>query len=63
MNYELRDGVIEIYDVYGRKQKAESRKQQVESEIVVNISHLSAGVYFVRLMDERGFSVQRFIKK
>jgi len=60
-NYELRDGIIEIYDVYGRKQKAEGRKQN--GEFIINISNLSVGVYLVRLIDEQGFSVQKFIKE
>jgi hypothetical protein len=35
-NYELRDGVIEIYDVAGKKQKAEGRKR---SPFLVYLSH------------------------
>jgi fibronectin type 3 domain-containing protein len=43
-----------IYDIAGRKQKAESakaegRKQQADGEIVIDISHLPAGVYFMRV--------------
>ena len=63
-NYELRDGVIEIYDVYGRKQKSRrAEEQNSEGEIVIDIANLSAGIYFVRLIDKDGFAVQRFIKE
>jgi len=62
-NYELRNGVIEIYDVFGRLQKAESRKQNGEKEIVIDVSKLAAGIYFIRLSDKKGFAVQRFIKE
>jgi len=63
MNYEFRDVVIEIYDVYGRKQKAEGRKQKAENEIVVDVSNLASGIYFIKLMDENCCAVQRFIKE
>jgi hypothetical protein len=43
-NGELRINNVEVFDVYGRKQKAKSRK---ENEI--NISNLSAGIYFLRV--------------
>ena len=51
-NYELRITGIEVFDVYGRKQKAENRKQKAESEIGIDISHLPAGVYFVKVSTE-----------
>jgi len=61
-NYELRNGAIEIYDVYGRKLLshyliASSSHQKID------ISSLNPGVYLVRLIDEQGFSVQKFIKE
>jgi hypothetical protein len=43
-NYDISMGKIGIYDIYGRKQKAESRKENV-----VDISHLQSGVYFLRI--------------
>jgi len=55
--------IIEIFDVFGRKQKAESRRQNGEREVILDIANLSAGVYFVRLTDESGFSVQKFVKE
>jgi hypothetical protein len=62
-NYELRITGIEIFDVYGRVQKAESRKQKAEGEMVIDVSNLTAGVYFIRIIDKDGSSVQKFIKE
>jgi len=63
-NYELRDGVIEIYDVYGRMQKSRKAEKQNEGGVmVVNISHLSAGVYFMRIFNDEISTVLRFIKE
>jgi len=62
-SYELRVTEVEIFDVMGKKQKAESRRQKAENEMVVDVSKLAAGVYFVKLTDERGSAVQKFIKE
>jgi len=62
-NYELRNGVIEIYDVFGRLQKGERIKEKGEGTTIIDISHLSAGVYFIRLTDEKSSAVQKFIKE
>jgi hypothetical protein len=63
MSYELRVINFEIYDVYGRLQKAGYRLQKAEGEVVLNVSNLAVGVYFIRLIDEEGISVQHFIKE
>jgi PKD repeat protein len=47
-NYELRMGDVGVYDIYGRQQKAESRRQKAD-EVVLDISHLAAGVYILRV--------------
>jgi hypothetical protein len=60
-NYELRIIDIEVFDVFGRKVKGEGKKEK--GEMVIDISNLSAGVYFIRVMDEKGLSVQKFIKE
>ena len=51
-NSEFRITNVEIYDMMGRKQKGEGRKQKGERSIEVNISHLPAGIYFVRVYKE-----------
>ena len=48
---------IEILDVYGKKQKAESRKQNV-----IDISKLQTGIYFVRITTENGIITKKIIK-
>jgi len=61
-NYELRDGIIEIYDVYGRRLLT-SLLITSSSNHLINISSLSSGIYFVKLSDEQGSYIQRFIKQ
>jgi hypothetical protein len=65
---------IEIFDVYGRKQKLESRKQRDDSllfmegwqvqpdGVSINISHLSAGIYFLKIETEKRTVMQKVIK-
>jgi len=48
-NYELRMGCIEIFDIMGRRQKAEGRRQKTEDEMLINISHLLPGIYFLKI--------------
>jgi len=63
---------VEIFDVFGRKQnfdyaqlpKAESRKQNGDGSLVVDISHLINGVYFVVIEDINGEKkVHKIFKK
>jgi len=61
-NYELRNGVIEIYDVYGRKLLSNHLITSSPHHLI-NISSLSSGVYFIRLTDVQVSSIQRFIKE
>ena len=73
-NGELRIMEVEVFDVYGRKQKAESRKQKGNSPpfmegwqpqadgVVINISHLQAGVYFVKIKTENDIITKKVIK-
>jgi hypothetical protein len=61
-NYELGITNVEIYDVYGRRQKAESRRQNGEREVIVNVSHLSTGVYFVKITTVQGTVTKKVIK-
>ena len=62
-NYELRIKDVEVFDVYGRKQKAESRKQKAEEETVLDIAHLPAGIYFVKIITEQGDIVKKIVKQ
>ena len=57
-NGELTINNIEIFDIYGRKQQAEGRKQNV-----IDISQLSAGIYFVKISTEAGEVVKKIIKQ
>ena len=60
-NYELRITEVEVFDLMGRKvlsQKAESRKQKE-----LDISHFPAGMYFVRIMTDRGVVTKKVVKK
>jgi len=41
---------VEIYDVMGRKEKGEGRKGEGRMEL--NVSHLPAGIYFVRIFSD-----------
>jgi hypothetical protein len=61
-NGELRIENVEVFDVYGRKQKAENRKQN-EGSTVIDVSHLSPGIYFVRVYNEKkGIETLKLIK-
>ena len=52
--------VISIYDAMGRYiYKSISGKK----EFVINVSGLSPGIYFVRIQNENGYSISRFVKE
>jgi len=59
-NYELGIENVEIFDIYGRKQK--SKIVNLKSEMVIDISHLTAGIYFVKVNTGNGTFVEKFIK-
>jgi len=62
-NYELRITRVEIFDVYGRKQKSRrAEEQKAEEDIVIDISYLSSGIYFVKIQTEKGTKIQKIIK-
>ena len=52
-SYELQVTGIEIFDVYGKK---------LSSNHLINISHLPAGAYFVKIKTETGEVTQKIIK-
>ena len=51
---------VEIFDVYGKKQSHTSRV--TSNENTINIAHLSAGLYFVKIRTEAGEVVKKVIK-
>jgi uncharacterized repeat protein (TIGR02543 family) len=61
MRYEICD--IAIYDVFGRKQKAEGRRQKAEGKILMNISHLPTGVYFIKINTDAGEIIKKVVKQ
>ena len=59
-NYELRIKSVDVFDVYGKK--LQSKIVNLKSEIVIDISHLPAGIYFVKISTEAGIQTQKVIK-
>jgi len=62
-NFYLRITNVEVYDVNGKKQIAECRVQQVEREMVIDISHFPAGVYLVKVITEQGEITKKIVKQ
>jgi len=62
VSYQLSVENVEVFDIYGRKQKAESRKQKGEGSVVMDISHLVTGIYFVKIYTETGEVVRKVVK-
>jgi len=58
---ELRVNNVEIFDVFGKK--VLSQNSLTSPETVFNISHLPAGVYFVRIFTESGEVVKKVLKE
>ena len=55
-------GRIEFFDVIGKKVFTPLPFQN-SSEIVVNISHLQVGIYFVRISTEAGDVIKKVLKE
>lgn len=51
---------IEIYDVYGRQQVTKSLCHQ--GALVVDLTNLNSGIYFVKVVTENGNVVKRIVK-
>ena len=60
-NGELRIENVEVFDVYGRKLSS-NHLIPTSSNHLINISHLQAGVYFVRIQTETGVITKKIIK-
>jgi len=53
---------MEVYDVYGKVVRTVVGANN-DSPIQINVSDLSAGMYFVRVTTEQGMVTKRFVKK
>jgi hypothetical protein len=59
---------IEVYDIYGKKVGAKFPSNKLEGwqpqadGVVINISHLQAGIYFVKIETENGAVTKKIIK-
>jgi len=67
-NGELRINNVEIFDIYGRKQNGNSPPfmegwQPQADGVVINISHLQSGFYFVEITTEAGVVVRKVVKQ
>jgi len=51
---------VEIYDIFGKKVGV---TRAIASETVIDISHLPAGVYFVKVITDAGEVVQKVVKE
>ncbi|MDR0793968.1 MAG: S8 family peptidase [Chitinophagaceae bacterium] len=62
---ELRVRSVEVFDVYGRNVGINTSicSENWRDENVINISHLSAGVYFLKLSTELGEVVKQILKE
>jgi hypothetical protein len=52
---------VEVFDIYGRKQSHAAHL--TDNEFVIDISHLQAGLYFVKIETEKGTVSQKIIKQ
>ena len=59
--YGLQISTIEMYDIVGKKQNTEIRMRN--DEVVIDISHLSAGIYFLKIQTESGTATKKVIKQ
>jgi len=63
-NGELKIKNVEIFDVYGRKQKSrKAEKQNGEGTMVIDIANLAKGIYFIEITTEKGMVVKKVIKQ
>jgi hypothetical protein len=60
-NYELGIKEVEIFDIYGKKLSS-NHLITSSSNHLINIAHLQAGVYFVKIQTETGTITKKIIK-
>jgi hypothetical protein len=59
-NYELQIKNIEIFDLLG---KSVGTNPCVRPETTIDISHLPAGMYFMRIQTDKGIITKKIVKK
>ena len=53
---------VEVFDVIGKKHRSENKKQNEKT--IIDISHLSSGIYFVTITDEnKAKTVKKVVKE
>jgi len=63
-NYELQVTDVKIFDVMGRMQCFDFAQQpKAENTIVINVSNLPNGIYFVKITTEKGIVTKKVIKQ
>jgi hypothetical protein len=60
-SYKLQVTSIEVFDMYGR-QLSSNPLIPSSSNPLINISHLPAGIYFVKVTTEKGNTIKKIIK-
>jgi len=60
---KLRVEDIAVFDIYGRAQKVEVRKQRAKGKFLMDISNLPTGVYFLWIRTEQGEVVRKVLKE
>jgi len=63
-NYDLRIENVEIYDIYGKKESFDyAQLPKGEGEMVIDLSSLQAGIYFVKIQTETGTVTKKVVKE
>jgi len=61
-NGQLTINSVEIFDIYGRKLHSSPLTSHLAPRTSINISHLQAGIYFVKISTEAGVTTRKIIK-
>ena len=62
-SYELQMKNVEIYDVVGQNIGANLRVRPENNEIIIDVSHLANGMYFLKIQTENGIVMKKFVKQ
>jgi len=65
-NYKLQITSVEVYDVYGKNLKSNPELNSgvnLKSKIIIDISHLNPGIYFVKVVTEQGEVIKKVVKQ